>query len=105
MQEHNNVSKHFPTLRNMDVVVTSSIFSLVIVLLPGIVAKLMTLGNSEMAAYQDSALLSPAFQNITLLIAFVLATYALAKSLVGSPARTFALLTLVVCIARFVLVG
>jgi hypothetical protein len=105
-EEHmHHVAKHFPTFKNMDVAVTSSVFSLVIVLLPGIIAKLMVIGSSEIAAYQDSALLSPTFQNITLLIAFILAVYALVKSNVGSSARTFAILTLIVCIARFVLIG
>ena len=101
-EKNTGASRHFPTFVKMDRDVTVSILALVIVLLPGILAKVVTI---QADATELPVFLSATFQTTTLLISFVLSLYAMVRAAVGSSARMIALLTLIVCIARFILVG
>ncbi len=93
------VSNRFPTLKSLGYDLISAILSLFVVLLPGI-ARYVAAGDSELQQP-----FSPEFQLVTLLLALGLSVYAIVKSETGSGTRVIALVALVACTIRLVLVG
>ncbi|MDB4939645.1 MAG: hypothetical protein JWO40_70 [Candidatus Doudnabacteria bacterium] len=94
----------FPTFASVDADLAAAVLSLLIVLLPGIILKIMAF-NANALTQPNLLATSAPFVNSTLLIAFVLAVYALARAKSNPSTRTIAILTLVVCILRFILPG
>jgi hypothetical protein len=92
----------FPTLSNMNMDYVSAILSLILVLLPGILIKLTSF-SADAYKQPNPFLTAPGFVNATLLAGFVLAVYALARSKNDVAVRTISILTLIVCIVRFIL--
>ncbi len=92
----------FPTFKNFDVELSAAILSLVVVLLPGILMKLLNF-SATAAAAPNPMLSAPSFVNSTLLIGFVLALYSLSRSKENAATRTITIFTLIVCVLRFVL--
>ncbi len=95
----------FPTFADMDLGLWAAIVSLIVVLLPGIVSKLLSFSEATAEAeLRNNVLLSsPGFNSSTLVIGFVLAVVAIACSKNNPSARLLATLTLVVCIIKFIL--
>ncbi len=91
----------FPTFKKWDWDWISAILSLVVVLLPGILVRILAFNPSfDTSAPSYQFVASSGFNSAVILIAFILALVALYKAR-HSGVRTLALLTLIVCIIRF----
>lgn len=93
----------FPTFRNVAWDWLLALISLVVVLLPGVLLKIVTLNpNFDSTSPSYQFLVSPVFNSAVVLIAFVLSLISISKTKEPSV-RTLALLTLIICIIRFML--
>ncbi len=108
MEQHlhirDNASRMFPSFMNADLGLWTAIVSLIIVLLPGILAKFMAFKEVDSSmTVQNPFLSSPSFLSSTLIIGFILAIIAIASGKSNPSARLLATFTLVVCVVRFLL--
>jgi FtsH-binding integral membrane protein len=92
----------FPTFKSINPDMAAAILSLVVVLLPGILLKLLSLNSSTTTA-PSPLITSPSFVSVTLLVGFILALVSLARSKDNASIRTISIFTLIVCILRFIL--
>lgn len=95
-----NGKSHFPTLERIGYDLIAAVLSLVVILLPGIARYLATSEQQQSA----SLLFSSGFQLLTILVSLALSIYAIVKSETGSGTRVIALVALVSCVMRLVLV-
>ncbi len=89
-------------MKKMDADLSVAVLSLIISLLPGILTKIMALGSTSLAT-QSALAVSPKFNATTIIIAFVLGLYALARSNNNVSTRTIAIITIVVCVLKLLL--
>ncbi len=89
-------------LERLNLDLSLAVLSLILVMLPGLLIKVIGYDMTGQTA-PNPILTSVGFNNSTLIIGFILGLVTLARSKNDVTVRTFAILTLIVCVVRFVM--
>jgi hypothetical protein len=98
-----SVGSSFPTWERMDKGFVVSTLALVVALLPGIIARILSFGGEESMVNGQSIVYSPSFNAIVLILGLILGLTGMKMSNNNVSARTVAIFALIVCVVRILL--
>lgn len=100
--EETTTKERFGALKKMDSDMSVAVLALVVAVLPGIIAKIVAMNaQTTPAMMQNSLATSVSFNASTTIVAFILGLYALVRSRGNATTRMIAVITVIVCVLKF----